>query len=312
MTGQDGSVRAFERVWRPGRPVDVAGTLGVHWRGHRDPAHQITPDGAVWRTCRTADGPATVRVTVRPADGEVTATAWGPGAPNTLDALPQWLGADDDPAGFRPAHPLLARAARRHAGLLLSRTGLVMEALVPAVLEQKVTGREAWRGWRALLLRFGDPAPGPAPDGMRVVPTPRRWASLPSWEWHRAGVGPNRSGTVVRAARLATRLEDVKDLPGGEAERRLRTLPGIGAWTAAEVRQRALGDPDAVSVGDFHLPRLVAYNLAGEERADDDRMLELLEPYAGQRYRACLLLARAGVMPPRRAPRLPVRDFRAM
>jgi len=310
MTGQDGSVRAFERVWRPEHSVDVAGTLAVHWRGHGDPAHRVMSDGAVWRTCRTADGPATVRVSARPADGEVAATAWGPGAPDALDALPQWLGADDDPAGFRPNHPLLARAARRHAGLRLSQTALVMEALVPAVLEQKVTGREASRAWRSLLLRFGDPAPGPAPDGMRVVPTPQRWASLPSWEWHRAGVGPYRSGTVVRAARLARQLEDVANRSGHEVDSRLRTVPGIGAWTAAEVRQRALGDPDAVSVGDFHLPRLVAYNLAGEERADDDRMLELLEPYSGQRYRACLLLARVGSLPPRRAPRLPVRDFR--
>jgi 3-methyladenine DNA glycosylase/8-oxoguanine DNA glycosylase len=305
-------VRAFERVWRPGRPVDIAGTLGVHCRGRGDPAHRITPDGAVWRTCRTMDGPATVRAATRPADGEVAATAWGPGAQSALDALPHWLGADDDPAGFSPVHPLLARAARRHPGLLVGRTGLVMEALVPAVLEQKVTGREAWRGWRTLLLRFGDPAPGPVPAGMRVVPTPRQWATLPSWEWHRAGVGPNRSRTVVRAAGLAARLEEVTRLSRAEAERRLRTVPGIGAWTAAEVRQRALGDPDAVSVGDFHLPRLVAYSLAGEERADDDRMLELLEPYAGHRYRACLLLARAGVMPPRRSPRLPVRDYRHM
>jgi 3-methyladenine DNA glycosylase/8-oxoguanine DNA glycosylase len=312
MAGQDGSVRALERVWRPGRPVDVAGTLGVHCRGRGDPAHRVTPNGAVWRTCRNSDGPATVRVISLPAAGDVVATAWGPGARSALEALPQWLGVDDDPSSFRPTHPLLARAARRYAGLLVGRTGLVMEALVPAVLEQKVTGREAWRGWRTLLFRFGDPAPGPAPEGMRVVPTPQRWASLPSWEWHGAGVGPNRSSTVVRAAGLATRLEAVATVPGDEAERRLRTVPGIGAWTAAEIRQRALGDPDAVSVGDFHLPRLVAYNLAGEERADDDRMLELLAPYAGHRYRACLLLARAGALPPRRAPRLPVRDFRRM
>jgi 3-methyladenine DNA glycosylase/8-oxoguanine DNA glycosylase len=310
MAGQDGSMRAFERVWRPGRPVDVAGTLGVHCRGRGDPAYLAMSDGVVWRTCRTAEGVATVRVAARPACAEIAATAWGPGASSALEVLPGWLGTDDDPAGFVPSHPLLARAARRHPGLLVGRTSLVMEALVPAVLEQKVTGREAWRSWRALLLRFGEPAPGPAPDGMRVAPAPQRWAGLPSWEWHRAGVGPDRSRTIVRAARLADRLEEVASVSGAEAERRLRTVAGIGAWTAAEVRQRALGDPDAVSVGDFHLPRLVAYSLAGEERADDARMLELLEPYAGHRYRACLLLAKAGVMPPRRAPRLPIRDDR--
>ena len=265
--------------WRPEHSVDVAGTLAVHWRGHGDPAHRVMSDGAVWRTCRTIDGPATVRVRCRPADGEVAATAWGPGAPIALDALPQWLGADDDPAGFRPNHPLLARAARRHAGLRLSRTALVMEALVPAVLEQKVTGRGGACGWRSLLLRFGDPAPGPAPDGMRVVPTPQRWASLPSWEWHRAGVGPNRSGTVVRAARLARQLEDVANRSGHDVE---SVADGAGHRRMDRRRGQAAsaGRSGCCVCGHFHLPRLVAYNLAGEERADDDRMLELLEPYS--------------------------------
>jgi 3-methyladenine DNA glycosylase/8-oxoguanine DNA glycosylase len=285
------------------------GTLGVHCRGRGDPAHRILPDGAVWRTCRTADGPATVRVTAQPGLGEIAATAWGSGAQSALEALPRWLGTDDDPSGFRPVHPVLARAARRHAGLLVGRTGLVMEALVPAVLEQKVTGPEARRGWRALLLCFGDPAPGPAPEGMRVVPTPQRWASVSSWEWHRAGVGPNRSRTVVTAARLASGLEKVAAAGANEAERRLRSVPGIGCWTAAEVRQRALGDPDAVSVGDFHLPRLVAYSLAGEDQADDDRMLELLEPYRGQRGRVQLLLEASHIAPPAHGPRMEARSI---
>ena len=310
MAGQNGSVRVLERIWRPGRPIDVAGTLGVHRRGHRDPVHRIMPDGAVVRTCRTVEGAAAVRVTVRPATGEIAAQAWGAGASWALDVLPRWLGADDDPAGFRPEHPVLARAHRRHAGLLVGRTGLVMEALVPAVLEQKVTGEEAWLGWRRLLMRFGDPAPGPVPAGMRVFPAPNHWAMVPSWEWHRAGVGPDRSRTIVQAARLASRLEAVVDLPADEAERRLRVVPGIGPWTAAEIRQRALGDPDAVSLGDYHLPRLVAYALAGEERADDARMLELLAPYTGHRHRACLLLAHTAPVPPRRGPRMPIRDYR--
>ncbi len=303
-------MRALERVWKPPWPVDVAATLGVHRRGRNDPAHRIMPDGSVWRTCRTPDGPTTLRVTTRLDEGNVVAAAWGPGAPWVLDALPSWLGADDDPAGFRPSHPLLVRAHRRHAGLRLGRTGQVMEALVPAVLEQKVTGQEAWRGWRSLLLRFGEPAPGPGPAGLRVVPSARQWAILPSWEWHRSGVGPDRSRTIVRAARVAARLEEIAGMTTVEADRRLQAVPGVGPWTAAEVRQRALGDPDAVSVGDYHLPRLVAYSLAGEERADDARMLELLEPYAGHRHRVCMLLASAGVMPPRRGPRMPIRDYR--
>ena len=311
MTGQDGSVRAFERVWRPEHSVDVAGTLAVHWRGVGDPAHRVMSDGAVWRTCRTADGPATVRVNARPVDGEVAATAWGPGAPNALDALPQWLGADDDPAGFHPNHPLLARAARRHAGLRLSRTALVMEALVPAVLEQKVTGREASRAWRSLLLRFGDPAPGPAPDGMRVVPTPQRWASLPSWEWHRAGVGPNRSGTVVRAARLARQLEDVgesvrsrggESVADGAGHRRMDRRRGQAA-SAGRSGCCVCGRLSPAPAGGIRTwPARSAPTTTGCWSCSSRT------PDSG--YRACLLLALVGSLPPRRAPRLPVRDFR--
>jgi 3-methyladenine DNA glycosylase/8-oxoguanine DNA glycosylase len=133
---------------------------------------------------------------------------------------------------------------------------------------------------------------------------------VPSWEWHRAGVDQARSRTLVRAAGVAGRLEATLALAPAEAERRLRSVPGIGVWPAAEVRQRAHGDPDAVSVGDFHLSALVGWALVGE-RVDDDAMLELLEPYAGHRYRAVRLIELSGVRPPRRGPRLSPRDYRA-
>jgi len=291
--------------------VDVRATLSVHQRGRYDPTHQIADDGSVWRACRTPDGPATVRV-ASTGSGAVEAAAWGSGAAWVLDRLPDWLGADDRPEDLVPRHRLVAEVARRHPGLRIGRTGLVMEALVPAVLEQKVTGMEAWRGWRALVRAHGEPAPGPAPDGMRVMPSPDVLKMVPSWSWHQAGIGPERSRTVVHAARVARRLEETAAMPPEEAMARLRAVPGIGPWTAAEVVQRSHGDPDAVSLGDYSLPRIVAYALAGERTADDARMLELLEPYRGQRYRACLLLLRSGRLPPRRAPRQPVRDFRRM
>ncbi|SEE24218.1 DNA-3-methyladenine glycosylase family protein [Jiangella alba] len=300
----------MERTWRPRRPVDVVATLAAHQRGPYDPAFQLDARGRVWRTCRPGGEPATVCVTA--ARGDVTARAWGPGAEAALDAVPQWLGDADDPAGFRPRHPVLADAVRRFPGTVVGRTGLAMEALVPAVLEQKVTGTEAYRGWMRLLRTFGEPAPGPAPARMRVVPSPEVWARIPSWEYHRAGVGPQRSRTIVTAGRHVARLEEISGLATDDADRRLRAVPGIGVWTSAEVRQRVLGDADAVSVGDYGLPHVVAYALTGERRGSDELMLELLEPYRGHRHRACLLLMRAGPLPPRRGPRAPVRDYRSM
>jgi 3-methyladenine DNA glycosylase/8-oxoguanine DNA glycosylase len=307
--------------WRAPFVLDLPRTLGVHARGRGDPAYQVTPDGYIWRTALTPEGPGTLRVApARPAlDGTaaepapvtvVRGAAWGPGAAWLLRELPGMLGADDDRAGFAPAHPLLRELSARHPGVRVGRSGRVLEALVPAVLEQKVVGAEARRAWRYLLLKFGDPAPGPAPAGMRVSPPPQAWCRIPSWEWHRAGVEGVRARTIIAAAEVAGRLEEIVTMPPADADRRLRSLPGIGVWTSAEARQRACGDADAVSVGDYHLPSAVGWALAGR-RVDDAGMLELLAPYAGHRHRAARLVELTGIGPPRRGPRMSIRDYRS-
>jgi 3-methyladenine DNA glycosylase/8-oxoguanine DNA glycosylase len=300
------------REWNPPYPVDVPLILSVHRRGARDPAYRSDASGAVWRTALTPEGPGTLRVAARPAaDGgtRVTATAWGPGAAWLAETLPSLLGAQDDRDGFAPVHPLLREMTGRHPGARVGRSGRVLEALIPAILEQKVVGAEARRAWHYLLRRFGQPAPGPAPDGMRAVPDAGTWARIPSWEWHRAGVEPVRAAAIAGAARAAARLEEITGMAAADADRRLRSLPGVGPWTSAEVRQRACGDADAVSVGDYNLPAAVGWALAGQA-VDDAGMLRLLAPYAGHRYRATRLIELSGARPPRRGPRLAVRDHR--
>jgi hypothetical protein len=254
----------------------------------------------------------------------VAAHAWGPGAGWILGALPGCLGCHDDVAGFDPGeHPVIRDAARRYPGLRIGRSGRLMEALVPAILEQKVVVLEAHRAWKILLGKYGTTPPGPAPPGMRVFPPPAIWRRIPTWDWHRAGVEGVRAQTVMRAASVADSLERLLDLGHAEADRKLRTLPGIGVWTSAEARQRAAGDPDAVSVGDYHLSNVVGHALAGRDRTDDALMLELLKPYAGHRYRVTRLIGlggrrrgapaapnRYGGGPQRRGPRMSVRDYR--
>jgi 3-methyladenine DNA glycosylase/8-oxoguanine DNA glycosylase len=310
------------REWQASFSVDVRLVLSVHRRGPRDPAFRVSSDGAVWRTSRTPDGPGTLRVTAAAAGADstsggrgaavtvVSATAWGPGAGWLLDALPGLLGAQDDPAAFAPAHPLLRDLARRHGGPRVGRSGRVLEALVPAVLEQKVVTQEAYRAWRLLLLRFGDPAPGPAPAGLRVFPQAQTWLRIPSWEWHLAGVEAVRARTIAAAARSAGRVEEILAMTTADADRRLQALPGVGPWTSAHVRQRACGDADAVAVGDYNLPAAVGWTLAGRV-TDDAGMLELLAPYAGHRYRVTRLVELGGGRPPRRGPRNAIRDYRA-
>lgn len=297
----------LRRTWVPPGPYDLHRTLGVLGRGPGDPAFRVV-DGAVWRASRTPEGPATLCVRIRPGAGEAEAEAWGPGAAWMLDGLPALLGEDDDPAAFTPRHRLVHEARRRHPGVRLARTGLVLESLIPSILEQKVTADEAYRAWRLLLQRHGEPAPGPF-DRLRVMPDPRGWALIPSWEWHRAGVDHKRSATILRAVRVARRLEEATDMDLPDALHRLQLVQGIGPWTAAEALQRANGAPDAITVGDLHLPRIVGYALTGRRDGTDEQMLELLAPYEGQRHRAARFVLLSGRTPPRRAPRFPVGDI---
>jgi 3-methyladenine DNA glycosylase/8-oxoguanine DNA glycosylase len=288
------------------RPLDLGRTLAPLARGRGDPTIRLAPDHVWWAT-RTPDGPASLHL--RHAAGRLVAEAHGPGADVLLDRVPTMLGVPVASIDLPAHHPLVTRLARRFPGVRVPRTEAVMDALVPAILEQKVTGDEARRAWRGLVAAHGEAAPGPSAWGLRLPPAPATLARLPYYAFHPFGVEQRRADTVRRVAARAAWLEAVVDLEPPVAQERLLAVPGIGPWTAAEVAVRALGDPDAVSVGDFHLPNLVAFALAGEARADDARMLELLEPYRGQRGRVVRLLETSGVEAPRRGPRMAPRSI---
>lgn len=205
-------------MWRPGFPVALDATLRLLRRGPRDPCFQYAADGALWRTGRMETGPVTYRLT-QDALHEIGCRAWGPGAAELADQVPELLGAKDDGSTFAPDHPLVADAHRRHPGLRIMRTTRVLEALIPAVLEQRVIRGEAFGSWRRLVTRYGDPAPGPVPVPMHVPPTAQAWRLIPSWEWHRAGDDPQRSATAVRCATLARQLQETVAMEPADAER---------------------------------------------------------------------------------------------
>ena len=282
-------------------PLDLRLTLAPLRRGPYDPTIRLST-GRAWRATRTADGPASVALVH--AGDQLRAEAWGPGADRVLADIPALLGLDDDPAPIPSGHPLIARLARRDTGIRIPRTLAVVESLVPAILEQKVTSDEAHRATIGLIRVHGEAAPGPAEWRLRLPPTPATLAALPYYAYHPFGIERRRAELIRRIASRAPWFEAIVDLPLPDAYARLTAVPGIGPWTAAEVGVRALGDADAVSVGDFHLPNLVAYALAGEPRGNDARMLELLEPYRGQRARVMRLLELSGIRPPRYGPRL--------
>ncbi|MDA3649918.1 DNA-3-methyladenine glycosylase 2 family protein [Saccharopolyspora indica] len=300
---------ALTRTWSPPYPLDPPRVLAPLRRGSGDPTTRVEPAGAVWWGTTTPVGPATLRVRKNSA-GDVEATAWGQGAQLVLDGLPGLLGEADDASGFVAVHEVVERGQRASHGVRLCASGRVWDVLVAAVLEQKVTNREAWRSWRELCRRFGSPAPGPV-EKLWVAPDPAQLRGIRDWEWHRAGIDGARRRTLLAAASVAGRLERAVELRGVEGRELLQKVPGIGPWTAAEVAQRAWGDPDAVSVGDYHLPTIVGLALAGRP-LDDEGMLEALAPYEGHRHRAVRYLSAAGATRPRHGPRMPVRDYRAM
>ncbi len=289
-------------------PVMMGPIFGQLRRGAGDPTHRRVGDICL-RATRTPAGPALIKII---ANGDqVSARAWGEGAEWSLDQLPRLLGAADDPRGFRPRlqHGPLIEACQRYGHFRVGRTEAVYEALAPACIEQVVTGKEAFRAWRLLVRGFGEPAPGPAQEpgsaayGMYLPPTPEVWCKVPSWRFLAAGVEQRRSRTLVWTASRAAGLERTLRGSYEQADRALRSFPGVGPWTSAEVRQRAHGDPDAWSIGDYHVGRDITYALTGEE-LDDDACLEILEPYRGHRFRVQMLLSMVGKHRPRRAPRM--------
>ena len=284
-------------------PLDLAATLAplVHGRGDR--TIRLT-HGEALLAFRTPDGPATLHLRSLTTT-HLAASAWGLGGERAVADAARLVGEGDRPELFVAAHPVLRDLLRRHPGLRLPRTGRVFHALVPSVLEQKVTGTEAFRSYAALLRRYGEPAPGPG--GLVLPPTPEALAGLPYHAFHPLGVERRRAEVIRRAATRAAWLDASSSVE--EAGTRLRSLPGIGPWTVAEVVRSAFGDPDAVSIGDYHVPDTVAWALAREPRANDERMLELLEPYRGQRGRVQRLLEVGRISAPRRGPRLAPRGI---
>jgi 3-methyladenine DNA glycosylase/8-oxoguanine DNA glycosylase len=292
----------MERTLRLDRPLDLGLTLGPFRHGDGDPSIWVSGNEA-WAAFRIPDGPAALHV--YHGHPEVIATAWGPGASQALESVPGFLGEHDDHTGFAPGHRRLDELRRRFAGLRLAASGRVLDALVPAILGQKVTTRESWRSYRRLLHAHGEPAPGPI--DLVMPPPPNVLAALPYEDYHPLGIERRRAETIRRSARVAARLEAAPDPE--TLERLLLALPGVGPWTAAFVVHATFGAPDVVPTGDYHLPNTVAWLLAGEPRADDARMLELLEPYRGHRMRVIRLVKAAGVHAPRYGPRAAARSI---
>lgn len=288
---------AQSRTMRLTRPLDLRLTLAPTRIGRGDPCTRLRTDQA-FRASRTPAGAATLHLEVTGSD--LVAHAWGDGSDWALDNVPLLVGEEDD-GGYLSDHSLVADLQRRMPGLRIGATHRVLEALVPAVCGQKVSGYEAKRAFRQVVEAFGEPAPGPGELGLLLPPDPKRLASTSHQDLHLLGLERARADVIRRAAARAATVESLVSAPAEEAEQRLRSLAGVGVWTAAIVRTAAFGDPDAVPVGDHSLKHLVAWVFTGERRGTDAQMVELLEPFRGQRGRVLRLLKASGLGPPRQS-----------
>ncbi len=284
--------------------TDLRPLLRRHRTGTYDPTTSLSASD-FWRAARTPDGPGTVHISL--TQSGITASVYGAGGAWLLRRVDGLLGTLDTIPTVKPAHDAVRDALRRCALPTMSASGLVLPALIAAVLGQRVTSLEAVRQWSALCRLSSESAPGPQP--LLLPPDPVVLSLMPSWQYHRLGIERSRADTIVMLCRRVNRVHEVADMPIPAGYSRLEAFRGVGAWTSAVTMSAAMGDPDAVLVGDFHMKNIVSYALAGEPRGTDARMVELLEPYAGQRGRVVELLLRDGWSAPKFGPRQPIQSM---
>lgn len=290
---------------RPGERDLRTLTLSVFQNGTADPTTRW--DGSTfWRATWTPEGPGTVSITLRP-DGLSDVEGFGPGGAWLASRVPGMLGEHDGPAALTPQHPAVARAQRSWSDLRVGRSETPYHELLPAVLGQRITARDAFSQWHSLVRHYGRPAPGPQPSNpaheLLLPPDPHVLARIPYHELHHLGIERRRADTLRRVARSAPELMTVAQVSSAsEQTASLRRIPGVGEWTSAVAGAPAFGDPDALQVGDFHVKNTVAWALRGAIRGSDDEMVRDMAVYAGHRHRVVLWLQLDGWRAPRRGP----------
>jgi 3-methyladenine DNA glycosylase/8-oxoguanine DNA glycosylase len=285
------------RAWPLDGPLDLESTTMVGDHGRSNTSARRLAEGELAQAVWTPEGPATLHLRI--VAGRLEARAWGEGREQLLSAVPGYAGLDDRPPRFGGR---LAQFERRAPGVRCSRALALFDVIVGHVIRQRVAWRDAVATQLSILRAHGRDAPGPF--AMKLPLSPAQWRTLGASELASHGLERKRASTLLGVAARAERIVGWAALGGEEFGRRIELLPGIGPWTRAMVQAIGLGDPDAVPTGDWELPSLVSHVLAGEARGDDARMIELLEPWRGHRFRVIRLLWAAGLSAPRFGPRV--------
>lgn len=260
----------------PGYDLNLSTTLQRF--GPRDPTSR-RGRGAFVRAFWTASGPCTLAL--RQDGTDIEAEMVGPGAAEVREWLPRMFEFAPQELPLPCPHPGLKQLSRRLAGLKVGRVPWVFDVAQAFVLQQRVAFVDAAASHRWLVMRYGQDAPGPL--SLKLPLRPEQWLKVGLNRIQEAEVDPKRAQTLLRIAALGLETDAA----------RLGATRGVGPWTFQSVLGYGLGNPDAVPIGDLHLPRIVALFFA-EQPGGDERLLELLEPYRGVRFRVINWIMCAG------------------
>ena len=241
--------------------------------------------GVLARLLHVEDRPAVVRVR-QPARDRVVFEASAGDRATAEEAVARMrfaLGVDDD---LRPFYerfrfdPLLGRAVRARPDLRVRRRPEPFEALAWAICEQLIEAERAAAIQRRIVGRWGRRCPR---TGLRDAPTPARLARVAPAELAALDLSPGRSLTLRRAAReVAAGRIDLRAADHERGWRRLRAIPGVGAWTVESLALHGQGRYDQVPAGDLAYLKLIGRLHTGNPRAraEEAEVRAFFAPYA--------------------------------
>ena len=195
----------------------------------------------------------------------------------SLDTARKLLGLNIDPAPFERAHPKLVKG---HEGAHLPQTNTVWESVMWAIVGQQVNLPFAYRLRRVLVELCGEPAP----NGLRVHPTPERVAQLDPANLTSRQFSRSKAAYVIDTARLiasgALPVETFPEREPHEVETLLTAVRGIGLWTANYVMMRGCAFADCVPAGDSALSASLREYFALDHKVDANGTRALMERFA--------------------------------
>lgn len=192
--------------------------------------------------------------------GEVVIGAWASSPQLADEALGRWrrsLCVDVDHRPFLDLvwhDPVLGPLARRRPWLRPSVRYWPHEALVWAITEQLIEYVEAAKIQRGLVRLAGTVCER---TGLRSAPTPKALLGLAPAQIERLGLSARRTLLLRQTCRLLVRGVDLDHPDRETAWRRLREVPGLGAWTLSCLASRGQGHTDASPSGDLGLLKSV-------------------------------------------------------